>query len=436
MESFRVFLRSFGCSTNLADGEVMAGCLARAGYVLVNSLAEADVIVYNTCAVKGPTENRMIDLLKRVPRDKKLVVVGCLPLINFERLKREVKFDGVAGPALGEKIVGVVEEVLRSRKVVALENAERAKPDIHLPRVRLNPVVGIIPISYGCLGSCAYCCVVFARGRLRSYTVEEIIERVRADLAEGVRELWLTAQDTACYGLDIGSNLPELLDAVCKVYGDFKVRVGMMTPNMALKILDRLVEAYKDEKVFKFLHLPVQSGDDQVLARMRRLYTVKDFRYIIEVFRNIHPQVTIATDVICGFPGETRGAFEKTVQLIMDVKPDVVNVSKFFARPRTPAAEMKDTIPFSEVKARSAFLSRVALEVALERNRRWVGWEGEILVDEPGTVSGSWVGRNFAYKPIVVMGCGGILGKKLHVRVVEASPTHLVGSLRTKRAFP
>jgi len=413
----------------------MAGCLARAGYVLVDSLTEADVVVYNTCAVKGPTENRMIDLLKSVPRGKKLVVVGCLPLINFERLKREVLFDGVAGPALGEKIVSVVEEVLRGGKVVALEDAEKAKPDIHLPRARLNPLVGIIPISYGCLGSCAYCCVVFARGRLRSYTVEEIIERVSADLAEGVQEFWLTSQDTACYGLDIGSSLPELLEAVCKVDGNFKVRVGMMTPNMALKILDRLVKAYMDEKVFKFLHLPVQSGDNQVLARMRRFYTVEDFRHIIEVFRNVHPQVTIATDVICGFPGETRGAFEKTVQLIKDVKPDVVNVSKFFARPRTPAAEMKDTVPFSEVKARSVLMSRVALDVALERNRGWVGWEGEILVDEIGTVSGSWIGRNFAYKPVVVKGSGNMLGKRLCVKIVEASPTHLVGSPQTERVF-
>ncbi|MEM2412977.1 MAG: hypothetical protein QW447_04735, partial [Candidatus Bathyarchaeia archaeon] len=159
----------------------MAGCLARAGYVLVDSLAGADVVVYNTCAVKGPTENRMIDLLKRVPKSKKLIVVGCLPLINFERLQREASFDGVAGPALGERIVDIVEAVLKGDKVVALEGAERAKPDMHLPRVRLNPVIGIIPISYGCLGSCAYCCVVFARGRLRSYSVSEIVERVKMD---------------------------------------------------------------------------------------------------------------------------------------------------------------------------------------------------------------------------------------------------------------
>ncbi len=429
METARVFVKSFGCSTNLADGEVMSGCLAEAGYVLVDSLADADVIIYNTCAVKGPTENRMIDLLKRVPRGKKLIVVGCLPLINFERLQREVSFDGAAGPALGEKIVGVVEAVLRGEKMLALENAEKAKPSLNLPRVRVNPIVGIIPISYGCLGSCTYCCVVFARGRLRSYTVDEIINRVKSDLADGVREFWLTSQDTACYGIDIGTSLPELMEAVCKVDGEFKVRVGMMTPNVALKILDELIEAYKNEKVFKFLHLPVQSGDNQVLVRMRRFYTVENFKHIVDAFRKTFPKITIATDVICGFPGETTEAFKKTLQLLEEVRPDIVNISKFFARPRTPAAKMNGALPFSEVKERSVTLSRLALRIALEKNMEWIGWEGEILIDERGTVLNSWVGRNFAYKPVVVRSTANLLGKTVQVKVLKAFTTHLEGEI-------
>lgn len=427
MGGAKVFLKSFGCSTNLADGEVMAGCLAKAGFQLVDSLTDAEVVVYNTCAVKGPTENRMIDLLKRVPKGKRIIVVGCLPLINFERLQRDAAFDGAAGPALGEKIVDIVEAVLRGEKVLALEDAEKAKPSLNLPRIRVNPVVGIIPISYGCLGSCAYCCVVFARGRLRSYTISEIIDRVKADLAGGVREFWLTSQDTACYGLDIGVSLPELLKAVCGVEGYFKIRVGMMTPNMALKILDKLVEAYRDEKVFKFLHLPVQSGDNQILERMRRFYTVKDFKQIVDTFRDTFSKMTIATDVICGFPGETWEAFEKTMRLLEDVKPDIVNISKFFARPGTPAAKMGGSAPFSEIKRRSSILSRLTSRIALERNKMWVNWEGEALIDEQGAVQGSWVGRNQAYKPIVVKSRENMLGKIVRVRIYNASATYLEG---------
>jgi len=432
MEKMRVFIKSFGCSTNSADGEVLAGCLAEAGYKLVDTVEAADLVIYNTCAVKGPTENRMMGVLKRVPSDKKLIVVGCLPLINFERLCREVRFDGVLGPAAGERIVDVVMRVLNGERVVALQDVVNAKPSLNLPRLRLNPVIGIVPINYGCLGSCAYCCVVFARGRLRSYGIPEIVERVKRDMAMGIREFWVTSQDTACYGRDNGTNLAELLKALCDVEGDFRVRVGMMTPNLAKSILEDLIQAFRSEKIFNFVHLPVQSGDNQVLKRMRRFYSIDDFKDIVNAFRASFSKVTVATDVICGFPGETEEAFERTLCLIEDVKPDIVNVSKFFARPRTVAAEMReDFVPFPEIKRRSGLGAELARRVAAERNRSWVGWTGEILVDEVGKVPGSWVGRNFAYKSVVLKNAilGNILGKTLRVRIVKAFATYLEGEV-------
>jgi threonylcarbamoyladenosine tRNA methylthiotransferase CDKAL1 len=429
-ENMQVYIRSFGCSANMADGETLAGCLAEAGYKLSNSIVTADVVIYNTCAVKGPTENRIIEMLKRVPADKKLIVAGCLPLINFERLCKEVHFDGVVGPAAGDRIVGVLKSVLNGERVVALNDAANAKPSLNLPKLRLNPMVSMIPVNYGCLGSCAYCCVTFARGHLRSYDIDEIVERVKRDLAAGVREFWVTSQDTACYGKDVGFNLAELLRAVCDVEGDFRVRVGMMTPNRAMNILNDLIEVFRSEKVFKFVHLPVQSGDDQILERMRRFYSVEDFKRIVNVFRSNFPDVTLATDVICGFPGESRDAFERTLQLIREIKPDVVNVSKFFARPRTAAASMhEDFVPFEEIKSRSAEAARFARKVALERNERWLGWTGEALIDEVSKASGSWGGRNFAYKPIVVRSDYDVLGKVLQVKVVRAFSTHLEGEV-------
>jgi len=424
-KAMKVFVKSFGCSTNLADGEVLAGCLAEAGYQITDSASAADIIIYNTCAVKGPTENRMIEILKKVPVNKKLIVAGCLPLINFERLCREVRFDGVVGPAAGDTIVNAVKRVLNGEKVVAIKEAVNAKPSLTLPHILLNSVVGIIPISYGCLGSCAYCCVVFARGHLRSYSVKEIVERVKKDLAMGVREFWLTSQDAACYGRDIDTNLAELLWALCNIEGDFKIRVGMMTPNMALDILEDLTQAFKNDKVFKFVHLPVQSGDDEVLKKMRRFYSIADFKKIVNTFRDNFPELTLATDVICGFPSESEGAFGKTLQLIGEVKPDIVNVSKFFARPGTAAAEMPNCVPKPEIKRRSAIASELARAIAFERNQRWMGWSGEILVDEVGKASGSWVGRNFAYKPIIVKCADNLLGKTLNVKVVKAFPTYL-----------
>jgi threonylcarbamoyladenosine tRNA methylthiotransferase CDKAL1 len=423
----RVFLKSYGCTANLADGEVLAGCLREAGFELAESAKTADVLVYNCCAVKGPTEDRMIEVLKRVPVGKRLVVAGCLPLVSFERLRCEVRFDGVAGAAAGNRIVDVVKRVCDGEKVAALEGALSWKPELGLPRLRQSSVVSVVPVSYGCLGACAYCCVVFARGRLRSYSIAEIVERVKADLGLGAREVWLTSQDNACYGRDFGASLAGLLEAVCSLPSNFRVRVGMMTPNFVGDTLNGLVDAFKCEKVFKFLHLPVQSGDDAVLRRMRRLYTVQDFKSIVDAFRAAFPRVTLATDVICGFPGETREAFENTLALISEIKPDVVNVSKFFARPGTAAAEMADVVGQAEIKRRSAEMAKLAKRVALERNQRWVGWVGEVLVDKKGKIPGSWISRNFAYKPVVVKSGENLLGKTLRIKAHKATPTHLSG---------
>ncbi len=421
-----VLIRNFGCSSNTADGEVLAGCLAEAGFQTTISESKADLIVYNTCAVKGPTENRIINEIKNAPEGKKIVVAGCLPKISFERLQRETHFDGVVGPAVGEKIVDVVTRVLAGEKVVSLEDLD--KPLLSLPRQSSNPFVGIIPINYGCLGSCSYCCVVQARGHLRSYGIKEIVERVQKDYAKGVKEFWLTSQDTASYGRDLKTDLAELLFALDQINGNFQIRVGMMTPNLVMEIQDRLIRALDSKKVFKFLHLPVQSGDDTVLQLMRRFYTTTDFKMIVKEFKASQPYLTLATDVIVGFPGESEEAFQNSLKLLKQLKPDVVNISKFFARPKTAAWKMKDRlVDKGEIKRRSTIISEFSKQFSAEQNRRWVGWSGDVLVDEKGKIEDSWVGRNFAYKPIVIKSARNLLGKTLQVTVVEALGTYLKG---------
>lgn len=428
----QVFVRSFGCSANTADGEVLAGCLARAGFQLATSESDADVLIYNTCAVKGPTENRIINAMKHAPKDKRLIVAGCLPMISFERLQREVHFDAVVGPSVGNKIVDVVSRVLAGEKVLELSNSN-GKPELDLPRVKSDSITSIVPVNFGCLGSCAYCCVVFARGHLRSYSIKEVTERVEKDFAAGAKEFWITSQDTACYGREFGSNLAKLLEALGGLTGDFKVRVGMMTPNMVIDMQTKLISAFKSEKVLKFLHLPVQSGDDDTLKRMRRFYITKQFKAIVDAFRVEFPDLTLATDVIVGFPGETAEAFGNTLKLLEEVKPDVTNVSKFFARPKTAAAEIQEGLVGSdEIKRRSAVAAELVKRLSLERNQRWVGWVGEVLVDEKGKVEGSWVGRNFAYKPVVIRSVHHLFGKVVRVEVVEASATYLKGTLQIK----
>jgi threonylcarbamoyladenosine tRNA methylthiotransferase CDKAL1 len=429
-----VFIKNYGCSSNTADGETLAGCLKQAGYTLSNTETEADLIIYNSCAVKGPTENRIIDDIKGTPKGKKIVVAGCLPKISYQRLEREVHFDAAVGPAFGKGIVDVVNRVFADQKVIELADSKE-KPLLTLPRQRKNPSVSVIPINFGCLGSCAYCCVVQARGHLRSYAVKDIVERVHADYADGAREFWLTSQDTASYGRDIKTDLAELLLAVAVVEGSFRVRVGMMTPNLVTGMQERLIGAFENERIFKFLHLPVQSGDDYVLRGMRRFYTAQEFKAVVEAFRAEFPDLTLATDVIVGFPGETEQAFLNTMQLLREVEPDIINVSKFFARPKTAAWKMQEgLVEKEEIKRRSTAASELAKQLSAKRNRLWVGWSGEVLVDEKGKVEGSWVGRNFAYKPIVIKSAADLLGKTVSVEVEEASTTYLKGTLVEKKA--
>ncbi len=405
----------------------MTGCLIRAGYKMTETAKDADVLVCNTCAVKTPTENHMIKILKKAgaANGKRLVVAGCLPLVNYDRVRDEVDFDGILPPAAGDAIVETVDRVLRRERVVLLEKNLGGKPNLDLPRVSTNPVISIVPIAQGCLGSCTYCCVVLARGRLQSCTPSEITRRVRLDVDAGAKEVWLTAQDTACYGKDIGLNLADLIKEVCEIETEFFIRVGMMTPNFALNVLPDLVDAFKNHRVFRFLHLPVQSGDEEVLKSMNRFYTVNDFKRVAATFRKAIPDLTLATDVIVGFPGESAEAFERTMQLITDVKPDVINISRFFARPNTAAERMTPKIAQNEIVERSKKMTALVRRITAEKNKAWINWKGRILVDEVGKQPESFIGRNFAYKPIVVKSSDhSLLGKSISVQVKRAFRTY------------
>ena len=423
-QSKRIYVKSFGCSANLADGEFIAGCLVKAGFNLVDNPQDAEILLYNSCAVKSPTENRIIDILKKAPKNKQLIVTGCLPLVNFERLKKEVDFDAVTGPSPGTKIVDVVNQLDSGKKIISLKSI--LEPNLYLPKIPNNKIISIVPINHGCLGSCSYCCVRYARGRLRSNPIEMILKRVKKDLATGAKEVWLTSQDSACYGKDIGTNLSDLLKQICKIKGDFFIRIGMMNPEQISEILDELIEAFKDDKVFKFLHLPVQSGDDNILRLMNRQYTSEDFKKIINAFRHEFPKITVSTDVICGFPGESKEAFNKTKDLVDKIKPDIVNVSKFYPRPKTPAAEL-EPISVKELNRRSKEMSILTKKISYEKNINWMKWKGKLLLDEKGKGK-TLIGRNFAYKPIVVEEEETMLGKFVQIRVNEVFSTYLKGN--------
>jgi len=331
----------------------------------------------------------------------------------------------LVSPDWVEKISEVVSLSLAGKRVVLTEDVNKSK---FLPRHRVNPIVGIVQIGKGCLGNCTYCSEPY-RGKLFSYPEEEIVAAVERVVRDGCREIWLTSLDTGCYGFDRGTNLARLLTSVCEVSGDFFVRVGMANPAHVKKILKELLEAYKNEKVFKFLHLPVQSGSERILELMGRNYKPSEVEGVVRDLRRFFPNISFSTDVIVGFPTETSKDFNETMKFVCSIKPDAVNISKFGAHPFTQAKKMKQ-VARADINKRSSRLAAVVKKLLLENNKKWVGWSGEVLVDEVGRKPGTWVGRNFAYKPVVVYSQENLLGRAVEAKVVGAKSTHLLAELR------
>jgi MiaB/RimO family radical SAM methylthiotransferase len=262
-------------------------------------------------------------------------------------------------------------------------------------------VVSIVEIASGCMSQCTFCQTKIAKGWLRSYRIGDIVRQIKSDIKSGCKEVWLSSTDNGCYGRDIDTNLVELLKACCSIEGGFKIRVGMMNPMYLPAILDRMVSLfYESDKLFKFLHIPVQSGSDRVLKKMKRGHTSKIFMDAVEAFRGKIPEMTISTDTIVGFPSETEDDFKETVDLIERSQPDIVNISRYAARPGTEAFGWKDMRVNSKVsKERSEYLHALTRRIAKKRNSLWQDWHGEIVIDEIGKVR---QGRNYAYKPVVI----------------------------------
>jgi MiaB-like tRNA modifying enzyme len=420
----RVYVEVYGCTMNMADYEIALGLLREAGYMIVDAPEKAETSMIFTCIVKTPTERRMLRRIRELRgMGRPLIIAGCMPEAERALIEEKVPDASLLGPNNLLRVVEVVEASLRGERMT-LVGGEMRKTC--LPRVRKNPIVHIAPIASGCLGECSYCIVKRARGWLRSYPAEEIVEDSQRALKEGCREIWVTAEDTAAYRWrDL--RLPDLLEMLSGLGGRFYIRVGMMTPNQALEILDDLIEAYRSPRVFKFLHLPVQSGSDEILRRMRRRYTVEEFKHIVSQFRGKHPELTLSTDIICGFPGETEEEFQETLRLLEVVKPDVLNISRFWPRPGTEAAEMEGQLHGRETKRRSRILTELWRRLSLESGARWIGWRGEALIDEHGR-HGTLVARNYAYRPIVVKGPAR-LGDFLRLEITEARVGYLLGEI-------
>jgi len=386
MKSF--FVEGYGCSLNLGETEQLCGFLKKNGFILKKDFKKADFVIINTCSVKQATEQRMIFRIKFLLEHKKplarLIVFGCLassqrPLI--ERISKEIIVLDTSLASLC-RALGIKEENF-SPQVIPMKSRE---------------FISILPISTGCLGACTYCSARLARKELHSYSIESILFGMKSAFSSGSREIWLTSQDLGCYGQDIGTSLPELLTALLKVKGDYRIRLGMMNPNHFKKIKNELIPLFKDERLYKFLHLPLQSGSDKILRAMNRKYSVKEFIECVSFARKNVSNITISTDIIAGFPNETKMDFEKTISILKKVKPNVVNISRFGKRTGTLAKNMPNQILEIEKKERSKVLAGICDEISLKENKKLVGECVKCLVSEKAR--GGFNARTNEYRPI------------------------------------
>ncbi len=430
------YIESYGCSANTASSEIMEGLLERVGMIRVSSAENADIIIINTCIVKMPTEHHMI---KRITEfynlyPQKLIVAGCMPEAEPELVKRIAPKASMLGTHHIKEIVNGAKKILIGQRFELLGYANEIK--LSLPRVRKNPAIAIVPISEGCLGNCSYCIVKFAKGKLFSYPIEEVLKEIEHSVKAGCKEIWITSQDNSAYGLDRQkkSQLPELLYKIGKLPGRFWARVGMMDPDGILPVIDDLVESFRSEKIFKFIHIPVQSGNNEILKKMRRRYTVENFKEIVKIFRKSIPKISLSTDIICGFPSETREQFMDSVNLIKEIKPDVLNISRFWAMPGTEALQMKEQIQGNETKERSKLLTEEFKKIALEKNIAELRTEQLVFIDEEKKVGGKieYIGRTEFYRPVAVSSDnrdGRIFKKFVRVRIKDVTPHSLIGEI-------
>lgn len=412
----RFYIEWHGCSLNKADTEKLRYAISSKGHELVERPEKADFYIINTCAVKSPTEEKMISRLRELKEiakksSAKIIVAGCLVEINKERIKKivpEALLFGVDAEGLS-KYLGIE---------LSYEPTAKAQP--------YNECITIIPVSRGCLNKCAYCCVNIARGTLRSYSISEINEAFKAGIKKSC-EVWLTATDLACYGFDIGTDISKLLQKLLENEGNYRIRLGMLNPQHMKKYFGSLLEVMEDERVYKFFHIPVQSGSDDVLKSMRRGYKAEDFEKMVEGIRSKFPDATIATDIIVGFPGESPDDFQKTIALVRNTRPDIVNVSRFGKRPGTEINESQ--LRSEVVKERSRVLSKIVKEIALEKNKAFVGRKMSVLFSEKGA-KGGFLGRAFNYKPILVHKAK--LCQFSDVVIKKSFATHLEGELASE----
>ncbi|XP_006145172.1 threonylcarbamoyladenosine tRNA methylthiotransferase isoform X1 [Tupaia chinensis] len=425
----KIWIRTWGCSHNNSDGEYMAGQLAAYGYQMTENASDADLWLLNSCTVKNPAEDHFRNAIKKAQEEnKKVVLAGCVP--QAQPRQDYLKGLSVIGVQQIDRVVEVVEETIKGHSVRLLgqkkDNGKRlGGARLDLPKIRKNPLIEIISVNTGCLNACTYCKTKHARGNLASYPIDELVDRAKQSFQEGVCEIWLTSEDTGAYGRDVGTDLPTLLWRLVAVIPEgAMLRLGMTNPPYILEHLEEMAKILNHPRVYAFLHIPVQSASDSVLMEMKREYCVADFKRVVDFLKEKVPGITIATDIICGFPGETDQDFQETVKLVEEYKFPSLFINQFYPRPGTPAAKMEQ-VPAQVKKQRTKDLSRVFHSYNPYDHK--IGERQQVLVTEESFDSKFYVAHNRFYEQVLVPKNASFMGKMVEVDIYESGKHFMKG---------
>lgn len=408
----KYFIVTHGCQMNVSDSERIATIFKKMKLRPAKDIEQADLIIINMCSVRQSAVDRTFGLISKI-KNKKTVLTGCI--LKKDKKKFEEKFDYI----LDIKDLSNWPKILYSCNLAyGNKNYFKIKPDYS------NKFTALIPIMTGCNNFCSYCVVPYTRKKEISRTKKEIIKEIRFLIKKGVKEIWLLGQNVNSYGKN-RDDFPKLLETIDKIPGNFWIRFTSSHPK---DFSDKLIKSMKKcSKVTPYLNLPVQSGDNQILKKMNRSYKIKNYKEIISKIKKEIPDITLSTDIIVGFPGETKKQFENTKKLFQKVKFDMAYINKYSSRPGTAAFKLKDDVSEKEKKKREKTLTDILKKTALEKNKKFIGKTVKVLVEE--YKKGFLFGKSFHYKTTKFKGSKSLVGSFINVRITSVLPFSLNGEI-------
>ncbi|MGC8649203.1 MAG: tRNA (N(6)-L-threonylcarbamoyladenosine(37)-C(2))-methylthiotransferase [Candidatus Micrarchaeia archaeon] len=430
----KVFIKTYGCTLNQADSDIMISLLKTQNFEIVDSEEIADVVVVNTCTVKQPTEEKILNHISKIyTNKKKIVAAGCLATASPDKIKRYAPNSIIVTTTNIDKIIEAVVAAYKNENIIYNSKAKLDKVELMnkfgaigsnknagvnesisdskniqvysgntsiIENNIINPIIAKIPINEGCLGNCTFCETRISRGKLNSFSEEQILNAIKFSAERGVKEIQLTSQDAGAYGFDKSTNIIQLMKKIVDIKDPkFKIRIAMMNPEHLIPIVDEFLALLKNPHFYKFIHIPVQAGSNRVLKDMKRRYTREEFLFLVDKIKKHIPNVAIETDIIAGYPTETIEDFQETISLVKSARFDIVNMSRFWKREHTQASKLKQ-LSNKEIMNRSIELARVVRRIQKEINDSYINKYFNAVVTEENEYS--FNARIDSYKKVII----------------------------------